>query len=105
MSAPVCRLESWTEGEVGTLRLVGELDLYTSSDLREGLRALVGQGATLVVVDLADVTFADSTAMAVLVAAVKLLRAVGGELVLKDPQPAVTKVLKLTGLDTIFTIV
>ena len=84
---------------------MGELDLYTSPALRDSLESLVAQGTTRVVVNLADVAFADSTAMAVLVGAMKLLRAAGGELVLESPQPSVVRLLKLTGLDTVFTVV
>ena len=84
---------------------MGELDLYTSPALRDSLESLVAQGTTRVVVNLADVAFADSTAMAVLVGAMKLLRAAGGELVLESPQPPVVRLLKLTGLDTVFTVV
>ena len=105
MSTPLCRLESVAEDGVGTLRVVGELDSYTSPDLQESLDGLVAEGVTRVVVDLAEVRFADSTAMAVLIGAVKRLRARGGDLVLKDPQPAVVRLMKLTGLDTIFTVV
>ena len=90
---------------MGTLRVVGELDSYTSPGLRESLEALVAEGSTRVIVDLTDVGFADSSAVAVLVGALKLLRAAGGDLVLKDPQPAVLRVMKLTGLDAIFTVI
>jgi anti-sigma B factor antagonist len=105
VSAPVCRLESSREGGVDTLRVVGELDSYSSPELRDCLESLVAQGSTRVVVDLTDVVFADSTAMGVLVGALKRLRAVDGDLVLKHPQPPVMRLMKLTGLDTIFTLI
>jgi anti-anti-sigma factor len=66
---------------------------------------LVTDGSPRIVVDLAGVNFIDSTAMGTLVTGLKLARAAGGELVLKDPQSQVLRVLKLTGLDAVFTVV
>ena len=103
--APAFLLEWSTEGETATLRVAGELDSYTSPGLRDRLESLVTEGSNVVIVDLADVIFADSTALAVLVGGLKRLRARGGDLVLKDPQPTVMRVLKLTGLDTVFTVI
>jgi anti-anti-sigma factor len=105
VSTPLCRLETLSHDGVGTVRVSGELDGYTSPDLRDCLASLVSEGTARIVVDLADVAFIDSTAMGVLVGALKRLRAVGGELVLKDPPPPVVRVMKLTGLDAVFTVI
>ena len=52
-------------GTTGTLlRVSGELDIATAPDLRDRLTAAIDRGATGVVVDLRDVTFMDSVAMA-----------------------------------------
>ena len=52
-------------GATGTLlRVSGELDIATAPDLRDRLTAAIDRGATGVVVDLRDVTFMDSVAMA-----------------------------------------
>ena len=50
--------------DASTLRLVGELDLATAPVLREALRAVNGKPVTL---DLADLTFIDSTGLHVIV--------------------------------------
>jgi anti-sigma B factor antagonist len=103
--APVCRLETRQDDGTVTVRVVGELDSYTSPDLWDCVSALGAEGATRVVVDLGGVDFIDSTAMGVLVNGLKLLRAGDGDMVLKDPRPPVIRVMKLTGLDTVFTVI
>jgi anti-anti-sigma factor len=105
MTAHVSGLESSREGATATVRVVGELDSYTTPGLRARLESLVAEGSSRVVVDLAGVNFIDSTAMGALVRGLKLARAAGGDLVLKDPQAPVIRVLKLTGLDAIFAII
>ena len=61
-------------------------------------------GAT-VVVDLADVEFLDSSALGMLVKALKRARAAGGDLALTRPQPRVWKVFEVTRLDEVFAVV
>ncbi|MDQ6728005.1 MAG: STAS domain-containing protein [Actinomycetota bacterium] len=87
------------------VRLVGELDLATADDLRDELVRLASSGATLVTVDMTDLSFIDSTGLSVLVSALKRLRLQGGEMTLRSPGPGTRKVLEITGLTDIFAIV
>jgi anti-sigma B factor antagonist len=57
-----------------------------------------------VVVDLSGVEFCDSTGMNVLLAAMKRLKEKGGVFELAAPRPAVRRILQVTGLDTVFTV-
>jgi anti-sigma B factor antagonist len=82
----------------------GELDVNTAPELREQLARLVTEGARTVVVDLAAVTFVDSTALSVLVSALKRLRQADGDLQLEAPSPSVRRVFEITGLTRLFTI-
>ena len=50
------------------------------------------------IADLASLDFIDSTGLSVLIAAQRRLHERGGELVLKDPNSRVTKVLEITAL-------
>lgn len=84
----------------------GELDASTAPTLRERLSDLIEcQGNLSVVVDLAATTFIDSTGLSVLVTAHKWLRARGGELRLAGPRRSTAKVLEITGLSRILTVV
>ena len=56
-------------------------------------------------VDLSEVSFIDSSGLGALVGAEKEMRAAGHELRLVVTQPQITRLLTLTGLDQVFTIV
>ena len=94
---------SENEGET-VLSAVGELDVNTAPELREQLAQLVNDGVRRIVVDLADVSFVDSTALSVLVSALKRLRQADGDLTLASPTPSVRRVFEITGLTRLFTI-
>jgi anti-sigma B factor antagonist len=85
--------------------MVGELDVASVQDLRDCFASLAGEGQERVVVDLAELDFIDSVGLGALIGGLKRFRGRGGELVLKDPKLSVSKVLGITGLDRVFTIV
>jgi anti-sigma B factor antagonist len=79
--------------------------LYTAPRLHSELAAAVMvDGPAQVVVDMAGVDFCDSTGMNVLLAALRRARERGGDLVLAGPRPAVRKILQVTGLESVFTV-
>jgi len=57
------------------------------------------------IIDLSGVEFCDSTGMNVLLSCLRQVQERGGELELAAPRPAVRKILQVTGLDSVFTIV
>ncbi|GIJ47753.1 anti-sigma factor antagonist [Virgisporangium aliadipatigenens] len=87
----------------GLIRLHGELDIRTCVKLEQVVGVAVDEGRR-VVLDLAELTFCDSTGLAGLVRLHKRAQAAGGELVLRDPVPRVQTLLGLTGLDRLFPI-
>jgi anti-sigma B factor antagonist len=97
-------MTSTTHDTWGLLTLDGELDLSTSPELSEALLAL-GTDHPRIAIDLRSVTFMDSTALGVIVAAMKRARERGGELALVGPSGSPRKVLSITALDQIVPIV
>lgn len=91
------------EGET-VLSASGELDVNTAPELREHLSRLINGGARQITVDLAEVSFVDSTALSVLVSALKRLRQADGDLALASPNPSVRRVFEITGLTRLFTV-
>ena len=91
------------EGET-VVRAAGELDVNTAPELREQLTRLIGEDPRRIVVDLSEVSFVDSTALSVLVSALKRLRQADGDLELAAPNPSVRRVFEITGLTRLFTI-
>ena len=87
-----------------TARLVGELDLVTVPAFEQRVEGLRAEGARHLTLDLADLSFIDSTGLSALVATLKRYRADGGNVILRSPTRATTKVLEISGLLQVFTI-
>jgi anti-anti-sigma factor len=88
-----------------TLVLAGELDLASAPSLRACLDSLDG-GWRLIVLDLADLAFMDSTGLALLA---QLHTRTGGEasridVELRNPRPGVFRLLELAGFHEVFKI-
>jgi anti-sigma B factor antagonist len=86
-------------GRVAVLILHGELDLLHAHDLRRALHHLAG--ARLVVVDLAAVTYLDSTILGVLVGCLRRAAESGGGLVVINASGIPERVLRITGLGSL----
>lgn len=84
--------------------LTGEVDLHTAPELLRALDGVIGLGGTSAVVDLADVSFIDSTTLSVLLRGHKRLDQLGGKLVLVAADRRVLCAFELPGLDRIFRI-
>ena len=89
---------------VPVVAVAGEIDVATAPALRDRLQAQVHSGASTVVVDLLQVTFLDSTALGVLVGALKHCREAGGDLRLVISEARILKVFEITGLTQVFSI-
>ena len=87
-----------SQSQVVELAVAGELDSLTAPSLDVALDAVAHSGPTVAIVNMAGVTFMDSTAVRVLTDAERALRAVGGHLVLADPSSTTTRFLELSGL-------
>jgi anti-sigma B factor antagonist len=96
------RISSTTSAGVTVLAVSGEVDLATADELFEaGTKALSADCATLRI-DLAEVTFLDSTGLAALI---KIHNQAGHRPVLiQDPRPNVLRVFEVTALDKVFEI-
>ena len=91
--------------QVPVVRAVGEIDLATASVLRDALAALHSD-TEMVIVDLTEVTFLDSTGLSVLIASWKRQRAsnLQGGFRLVVTKPVIKRVLDVTGLAQVFEI-
>jgi anti-anti-sigma factor len=78
----------------GALVLTGEIDSYTAPALAERLNA----DPPAEVVDVAGVTFIDSSGLRILVEVHQQRVAAGSRLVLRSPSAAVQRLLEISGL-------
>jgi anti-anti-sigma factor len=81
-----------------TLEPRGEIDAGSVEDLAAMVHDALCSGAHEVDVDLRDVSFMDTTALRVLQQARDVLTSAGGYLCLRNPQPQVRQLLRLTAL-------
>jgi anti-anti-sigma factor len=78
--------------------LDGEIDLSVVPEVREELEAVIGAGCSEVVLDLTGVTYADSTALGLLVWLDRRLLPIDGKLILCGANRDVARILELSGL-------
>jgi anti-anti-sigma factor len=88
------------------LRPSGPLDLETAGHLRAaGITALRRATTPTLTVDLSEVTFLDSTGLGVLVTLWHEARSLGGQFRVSRPSESATRILAITGVDTLFDLV
>ena len=99
MGEPVLTfVEVVDDAPVPTVRVGGELDSEVARTLRDHLDRAIAAASGDVLVDMAGVTFLDSTAVGELVRAHMALYQVGQSLVVADATPVVTRVFEISGL-------
>jgi anti-sigma B factor antagonist len=91
-------------GRVPTVRLRGDFDSYSATRVRRLLETYTQAEKPTLLVDLTAVEYIDSAGLGVLVAALKQATDRSGSLALVNPSVGVARVLRVTGLDTLFTI-
>jgi anti-sigma B factor antagonist len=89
-----------TEGDVHVIRVGGYIDFDVAPRVRECLVDRIVAGDRLIIVDLSDVGFIDSTTIGVLIGALKRLREVGGSLALVSTNGNVRGIFEIVGLES-----
>lgn len=94
-----------TEADAVVLAVRGEIDLHNSPQLRTQVLDLIARHAPKrLILNLTEVPYMDSSAIAVLVEAMRKLRAGAGKVYLTNPQPRVQSLLDIARLGSIFVI-
>jgi anti-sigma B factor antagonist len=100
---PSTRVDPASKAVVASIR--GEIDLHNSTDLRGVLLELLAKHEPKrLVLNLAQVPYMDSSAIAVLVESLQKIRKIGGRIFLTDLQPRVKGLLEIARLDSIFVV-
>jgi anti-sigma B factor antagonist len=99
------RLEVRVEDHACVISVSGELDLASSPALEEELDRVAASGIELVVVDLRELEFMDSTGLSVLVKAHQRAEEQGKRLGLVNGSQQVQRLLTLTGVADRLTLV
>ena len=97
----------WEPGEEerGRFSLVGELDHHSVKVIREILdEKLIEYRPETVVLDLSEVSFADSAGLGLILGRYTRIRDYGGKLILTGVSRELMKILRLAGADRFLTI-
>src|SRR3982750_1689609 len=86
------------------LPLEGEIDLHVSPEVSKSLRAMVEKKPKVVIVDLAKVTYLDSSGLAALIEGMQNVQEYGGKFALANVQETVQHIFEIARLDQVFQI-
>ncbi len=92
------------DGDVCSMTLVGEVDVYTAPRLKEELISAVQSGCSNVIVNMEEVGFIDSSGLGVLVSALRRARERDGVVRIVCTRDNILKIFRITGLDKVFPI-
>jgi anti-sigma B factor antagonist len=94
---------SQSSGE-SLIRVEGEVDLYSSPELRKAILKAVPSAEGGLAINLEAVTYIDSSGVATLVEGLRSAREHDVGFALVAPSPAVKQVLELARLDSVFEV-
>jgi len=83
----------------------GEIDLSRATSFRQQIVAALAPKPKLLLIDLAEVPYMDSSGVATLLEMMQATKRGGGKLVLCSIQPKVRSIFEIARLETVFTIV
>ena len=93
-----------TEG-LPVIDVSGEVDIYTTPQFKDAVTEILQQGHIHIIINLTDVSYMDSSGFGTLLSATKRLRPQNGGIYLVGCNEAVSRMLDITRLNTIFTVV
>lgn len=88
--------------DVLVVKVTGEIDVYTAPEFKSAISKAIDAGAQDLIIDLTNVSYMDSSGFGILLGATKRVHPKGGTINLLGCSEAITRMLKITRLDTIF---
>lgn len=86
-------------------RLSGEIDHHNAKELRTQLdKFIISTQPPELVMDFKNITFMDSSGIGLIMGRSKLMKECGGKLEVRNSQPYIKRVLKLSGIERIVKI-
>ncbi len=92
------------QDDIPVLDVVGEIDIYTTPRFKEAVSEAIDQNKPAIVINMAQVTYMDSSGFGTLLSATKRLRPLDGALYLSGCNEAIQRMLQITRLNTIFGV-
>ena len=86
------------------IKISGDIDLYSSPDLREALLVLIKSKIPALYINLNAVTYIDSSGIATFVEGLKCMKSYGGKLHFFEIPQSVMEIFRFSKLDRVFEI-
>src|SRR3954452_5314026 len=91
-------------GRACVFGVTGDLDLANAPEVRRAIGAALGEGERLIVIDLTEADFVDSSGLGALTWAQLRARAAGGDLGVAGAHDDVIRAIALANLDTVLSL-
>lgn len=91
-------LDYESKSNICVAKVFGDIDAFTVPDLRSALEGALNRGCASIVLDLARVSYLDSSALGLIVWLNRILEPKDGKLVLAGATGDVTRILEISGL-------
>lgn len=92
----------YNDGKRVTAALYGDIDHHAARELRAELDAVIARSRPeLLILDLANVGFMDSSGIGLILGRSRSVRAAGGELLIKNARSEIAEVIKISGLGSL----
>ena len=98
------KINSEISNQLALLRIDGEVDMFSSPEVRKAIMEVVKKQIPKLVIDLQQVHYMDSSGVATLIEGLQLCQRYDGSLRLASLRDNVREVFELTKLDKIFQI-
>ena len=94
------QLQLETHNDCLTARPVGELDHHTAGEIRQKIdTALLQHRCRRLVLDLAELTFMDSSGIGLIMGRYRHMQTLGGEMTVVGANPRIRSLMHMAGLD------
>ncbi len=95
-------LKIYNDGKRVTAALYGDIDQHTARELRTELDELIAHSRPeLLIMDMENVGFMDSSGIGLILGRLKAIRACGGDIIIKNARSEIAAVIKLSGLSAL----
>lgn len=100
-----CQLEMSENGDELLICLKGEIDHHSAVRIRTEIDGRISRvRPSTAVMDLSSIDFMDSSGLGLIMGRYAKMQAVGGRLIVKNPNERIVKIFKLAGLERIVNI-
>ncbi|OPJ55465.1 STAS domain-containing protein [Alkalithermobacter paradoxus] len=89
---------------VWNVSLIGEVDIYTSSEFKSSLIEMIQDKQVDIRIDASSLDYIDSTGLGILIGILKRLKEEEKDIYIISPKKNIEKLLSITGLDKIFRL-